>query len=662
MNHKLRALGLGALGLGALLTVQALTPAWAQPTAVPPLARFTRPVPVTAPGWTRLRLDAATRALMQPDARDLRVRDAVGAEVPFWLQTDESVDVPAVLGAQLTDVVETAEGWTIAINLGPDVPAHQRLRFAFAPRGIAPRVRLESSPDGLGWSELATVNLFRLGESQNLQQTEIPYAPTTDRYLRLAWPKAAGLPDLREVSAEPAPAASAQTTDLPLGIERTAAGPGFAEYRLALPGPGVVPDSLQLTWTGAGSAGYRVQRAVGGSWQTLAEGALRPDGDTVPLASTSAALDGAASDALRLELRPGGESVPDLGAASARIRVPWVLFYAATPGPHSLEYGAVGLAQPAAPGALPVALSDAVEVPLGAAVEVPPPPLPASLTAPGAALDAAEFKVGWPVAAAGAAPGDLVRLAVPDAVYDVADGSLADLRLLAGGKRVPHVLRPLAEPVSVTTRLGLAPQPMPTAGQSHLLVQLSPYKNLPVGLVELAAPATPFQRGVTAGFLQGAAGPELPRRYDLAPLGAATWDCPGVSVQPCRLAFTAAGSESGWLLVAFEDGENAPLPAVDLRAWRQGHELLFPWPGGTVSLLAGQPGLGAPQYDLAAVADQLAVYPTHEARLLTTAPAAPPPSAPVDGPAAEWLLLLAIAAAGLVLLAVLARVLRGAGE
>jgi hypothetical protein len=648
------------VGLG-LASLTAAPVGAQEPTNPPPAFRFIRPVPVTAPGWSKLRLDAGTRALMQPDARDLRVRDAVGAEVPHWLLSDEVVTAPASIAAQLTDVAETPEGWSITIDLGPQVPAHQRLRFAFAPRGIVPRVRLESSPDSQAWSELATVNLFRLGESQNLQQTEIPYPPTTDRYLRLAWPKSAGVPDLREVFAEPAPSSGAETSDVPLKVERTGAAPGFAEYRLVLPGPGLVPESLRLTWSGAGIAAYRVQRSLAGSWQTVAEGTLRPGGDTVPLATADLG-DSGASNALRLELRPGGDAVPEVTGATARIAVPWVLFYVATPGPHSLEYGAVGLAPSAAPDSSPVALADAVEVPLGDAVEVPLPALPASVTAPGAALDASAFKASWPVVAEGAAPGDLVRLVVPDAVYDVAASNLSDVRLTTGGQRLPHVLQPLAEPVSVTAQLAVVPRPMPEAGKSHLLVQLSPYAHLPIRLVELAAAATPFQREVTAGYLRDAQGPELPRSYDLAPLGSATWACPGVSVQPCRLAFPADGSDSGWLLATFDDGENAPLPAVDVRAWRQGHEMIFPWPGGTVNLLAGNPELGAAHYDLAAVANQLSAYPTHEARLVASAPRPPPSTSPVDGTTSQWALLLAIGVAGLVLLAVLARVLRGAGE
>jgi hypothetical protein len=94
--------------------------------------------------------------------------------------------------------------------------------------------------------------------------------------------------------------------------------------------------------------------------------------------------------------------------------------------------------------------------------------------------------------------------------------------------------------------------------------------------------------------------------------------------------------------------------------WRRGHELRFPWPGDPVRLLAGNPTLGAPRYDLASLADELALYPARAARLVepTAAPDSGAGVLDLDDQTARLILVLAIALAGVVLLAVLARVLR----
>jgi hypothetical protein len=106
--------------------------------------------------------------------------------------------------------------------------------------------------------------------------------------------------------------------------------------------------------------------------------------------------------------------------------------------------------------------------------------------------------------------------------------------------------------------------------------------------------------------------------------------------------------------VRFADGDNAPLPTVDLSVWRRGDVLLFAWPGqGRVQLLAGAPELAAPVYDLAALAEVLPVRPWQSAELDLGADlrrGSPPWWS-------RWVLPATLAVAGLFLLALLRRIL-----
>lgn len=61
------------------------------------------------------------------------------------------------------------------------------------------------------------------------------------------------------------------------------------------------------------------------------------------------------------------------------------------------------------------------------------------MAAPGANLSRERFRAAWAVTAAGAAAGDLVRLALPDTVYTQARADLGDLRLAVANRQIPYV-------------------------------------------------------------------------------------------------------------------------------------------------------------------------------------------------------------------------------
>jgi len=110
-----------------------------------------------------------------------------------------------------------------------------------------------------------------------------------------------------------------------------------------------------------------------------------------------------------------------------------------------------------------------------------------------------------------------------------------------------------------------------------------------------------------------------------------------------------------YLTVRFADGDNAPLPAVDVAAWRRGDALFFAWPGpGKVQLLAGARDLTAPTYDLSALAEVLPLRPAQIAELDLTGEGL---KEGVPPRWARWVIPAALAFAALSLLALLRRIL-----
>src|SRR6202043_4025072 len=129
-------------------------------------------------------------------------------------------------------------------------------------------------------------------------------------------------------------------------------------------------------------------------------------------------------------------------------------------GRYVLSYG--GVPSPGAGAAQPDASSvaagvEAAWIEPGPEEEARSAPLPAA-AAPGAALSRERFRASWAVMAAGAVAGDLVRLALPDAVYAQARPDLGDLRLVTGGRQVPYVRWTPPDPVPVAERADLRPE------------------------------------------------------------------------------------------------------------------------------------------------------------------------------------------------------------
>jgi Protein of unknown function (DUF3999) len=669
---------------GAALALTALAGAAANGADVRPAALqgtpYSRPVDVPAAGWVRVPLDlAALRHIGL--ASSLRVTAPTGEELQRWT-APWSADGER-RAVKVLEVAKGDRGWTLRLDAGPEPLVHERLLLDFARLATVPDVALDASQDGKSWEPLVAGDLFRLGSGEGLARTSLPYPATSARYLRLSWPARAGFPELRGVAVESTSPGRSLTVTSRSSPCREGPSAVARSCRLPLPAAGQTVRRLTVELAAGADVGYQLSQPLRGAWEPLAQGVWRGSRSgrhVIPLPAEPLA-----GDDLRLELfGAAGEPAPRLLGHSVDLAVDTVLFYAETPGRYVLSYG--GVPSPGAGAAQPDARAVAAGVE-AAWIEPGPEearsaPLPAA-AAPGAALSRERFRASWAVMAAGAAAGDLVRLALPDAVYAQARPDLGDLRLVAGGRQVPYVRWTPPDPVPVAERANLRPEAEKGRHYSRIEIYL-PAAGLPVSQLRLAAPPSPLRRPVGVRYPDEGPPGLAPREERL--VARSSWECLPEPPLPCRLDLPLTGPAPHHLTLRFADGDNPPLGSVDVAVWRRDDVLLFAWPAegpgqgqiqaqgqaqgqdrgqgpdhGTararVQLLAGAPGLSAPTYDLAALAEVLPVRPAQVAQLDLSGDDSRQGAAPWWS---RWVVPAAVAVAALFLLVLLRRILADA--
>jgi hypothetical protein len=612
--------------------------------ALEPARVYERDLDVAAAGWVRVPLDLEALRHSTPDGGDLRVIGPDGAEVPRLLASPPAR--PGRRRAQVIDVKPEggpAGGWRLTIDAGEGVPVHEQLIFDLDRRTAATAVRLEGSPDRRSWQPLAEGDLFRLGEGDGgLERTALSYPPSAVRYLRLAWPKAAGFPELRTVEIELSAGPSIALATGDSSCER--GGNGAVACRVDLPAPGATVRRIELSLSGAGAVGYLLEAPDGGHWSTIAQGVWQrpnPEGrlETRHLLNLDAEV--GTGDFLRLSLYAAG-TPPELSGVRLEIAPREVAFLAESPGRYTLVYGAGAGAPPRLETAVEV---DPAELAAGPERARPAPPLPAAAN-PGAALVLEAFPSSWEVAAPGAAAGDVVRLEIPDGVYAAAHADLGDLRLATGTRQIPYIRRTSPEPVRAAVAWGMRAEPERAHGWSRVELDL-PAARSPWTQISIATPGGPLRRRLEVLAVR----PRNPEPAGRETTIASTlWECNPMPPLPCRTLLPIEGPGASRIAVRFEDGDNAPLGEVELAVWRRRDALVFVWPGSAkVRLLAGAEAMAAPAYDLAALSGELLGRPWQAGEL-----------APVvrDEPRGlRFLLPIVLGLAGIGLLLLLRRIL-----
>lgn len=589
-------------------------------------AVYTRPVSVPEAGVWALPLDFDAHGF---GPSSLRLTDPSGRPVPVALDEGEAAQW---LEGRVTGVGRAEGGWWVEVELESGGALHDRFRFEAERTGLAEGVRLEARRDG-AWEEIAAGSLFRLGAGEALQDLELSYEPTEARRLRLFWPESAGVPELRAVRAAATGGGAIESAKAPLAA---CAAPS-ARHRTCLWRLAERTRRLEVDLEGPGPVGFRLWAGEDGAWREVDSGVLpEPAGGAPRRLGLDRALP--AHGDVRLDLH--GEARPT--AARAERRVPRLLFAAERKGELILEYG-----EGVSPGGRR-------EPPRGAPTTLAPGPeseLPRAPSAdrrPGAPVPDGPFAARWEVEV-DAASAPWAVLEVPEGAYEAAGSGLGDLRLTAGDRLLPFLLSPDPAPILVERRSELVPK----SAREHVSgVELGAPGALAWSQILVRTRLSPLDRRIRL-VGERERGPDGEERITTGPW--TEWLCAAPAPLPCVLALRPPPAAGGtrWRL-EIEDGDDAPLPTVEIEIHRRGDRLRFPVPvEDRLLLLAGRPDLGPPRFDLAARAAQVLAEPAVGARARRLEPAAPA----AEDRLAQALWLLGLAAAVAVLLWILGRVL-----
>lgn len=311
------------------------------------------------------------------------------------------------------------------------------------------------------------------------------------------------------------------------------------------------------------------------------------------------------------------------------------------PGPHVLYGGGPRGTSPTydLSAAAPELARMATEVlEAGPAAENPdfvPPEVRARLVDPGVEVSLRRQK--WVHEVSG--PAGLVRVPIPVDVLARARADLADLRLVdAEDRQIPYVLR---ERVPDAPADDLAFTRTERGATSILEVTL-PKPGVPVSTVSLTTLAPIFDRTITVARSRGGR---------LEPLRTVRWH--GES-RPNRLTLDVGQVVDDTLVVKVENGDDPPLPIEAVEVTWPRWELWATLPDGGARLVYGNASLGAPEYDLRLLNDEIGRRIAQVADVGEAASLAPPPLSMRD----RLLVLVGLGALALTLLGLVVRLLR----
>ncbi len=548
---------------------------------------------------------------------DLRLYDASGREVGYLLIAPPAPTERWRDGSVLP-IQATEEESGFEVDLGSAVRI-DRLRLSGIPAPFLKRVRLQGSGDRNHWSVLVdSGTVFDLPD-EHLKHTEIGFAPGEFQYLRITWDdrNSASVPLPTGVTARAVtPSAAPALVSVPVTFERRSSEPGRSRFRLLLPGAHLPVTAIELTCGG----GHLLRDA------RVSEPRL--SGATViPVSLGSSTLrravrgDVVAADLRVPILRPDGPDLDlvvddgsnpslELLAVSAELApLPWVFFESAAGETLAARFGDPTLP---APHYDLEAMRESVEsVQLADAhwgeSELSPLPTAAvpegnGLPATGAPIDPSTFQYARTLPAGQTG----LTAVVLDAAVLAHSRGLADLRIAAAdGHQVPYVFETLDEPLTLDLdelRPVVAPTPK-RPGESHYRLRL-PYENLPAAQLVLTTTARVFDRRVTLTVER----PPIDARSEprTETVVSTTWRHADPDDAAPALVMNLPSLPVATVELVIDEGDNSPLPLSRPKLLLPANRLrCFRDSGQELTLLYGQPSLGAPRYDLALLAPQV---------------------------------------------------------
>lgn len=615
---------------------------------------YSKTVQVPQSGWYKILLDLQVLSHLNIMWNDICLYDSAGNEIPltffFLPENQPSIKV------KIQSVIEEETGWILLFDLGPKELNHQGLRFDFLNRVAVSGIHLERSTDNKNWHFLANADLFRVGESQEMQKTSLNYDATHDRYLKLNWPKNAGYPSVQNIECEAVPETPQNLMSIEAKVKKQDSTLDGSSYLIELPGPALPLRRLIVAWEGSGTIGFRLMKPAEKQWIVLSEGILakseKPDLSSLMLSGKSVG-----ASLLRLEFLGSAEQIVKINKISAEIEPVWTLFYASEGGTYSLKYGGVGVAPSSFLEQKPPEnrTKQIKELIPGSETETPFFELPAPALALGPSVNMNEFKYSWLMKASDAKNGQLVSLEVPDKVYEESRDDLGNLRVMTLSRQVPYILWTLPNPKVAFQVKDMVPRYDVEARHSTVEIDL-PEQHAPFTIMELATPSFTFTRNTVLTNIVKNQGPgNILKEFNVAQI---FWTCPGTAALPCRVITEFPTNVSGKLRITLMDGDNPPLAKLSIRIWQRRDLLIFPWHAGeAMYLIEGSNSVAKPRYDIEMLKEQILARPMMKAQLGTKMELNP---AHVSSPVSyRWLLILALAFAAIFLLYILARLLRG---
>ena len=576
---------------------------------------------IAAPGLVKISLPVATLDAARPALEDLRLCDAAGTELPFFIERPVPAN-KAIRPAKSFQVSLNANATVITLETGLAQPL-DGVSLETPAGGFIKAVRVEGSADGQRWQTLATGRpIFR--EPSGANQLRVAVPPGAWGWLRLT---------VDDARTQPVPftgarifAAAAEATPMELqpatiternenpGETRLTLGLGAANLDVAsvrietdeplftrlitLAVPVVSEDAVREQVVGQGSV-YRV----------AVEGQKASENLSVPLESR------VPSHELILIIKNGDS--PPLAITGVRVerRPVDLVFMARSAGNYHLLTGNSRCPAPrydlASLGAdlknvavTPVKISTLADNPDFRASEAL-----AGVELNGAALDVADWKFRKPVKISG---GGAKQLELDLDVLAHAQPGFADLRVMHGSNQVPYIVQHTSISRTLTPSVTLtndAKQPK----LSRWLVKL-PQTGLPLTRLSCEARSALFQRDVT---LFEELTDERGDKYRRILGGAAWTQTPGRKSREFALPLNGR-LQGDTLFLETENGDNPPIELEKFAVFYPATRVLFKAKAGDeVFLYYGNPRVTAPSYDLNLVAGQLLAADKATATLAT---------------------------------------------
>ncbi len=625
--------------------------------ALPAAWQHAQPFDVASPGLVKISLPAATLDAARPALEDLRLYDASGNELPFFIERPAPVS-KAIQSARSFQISLNAATTVLTLETGLTQPLNG-VTLESPAQNFIKAVRVEGSADGQSWSPLAQGQpIFR--QSSGAGQLQVSFPPTAGRWLRLTVDdqRSAPIPftgaRLHAAAAVTPPsetqiATIAERNENPgetrLTLNLGAANLDVAAVKIETAEPlftRVVTLAVpQIAETGL----YEQVIGQGVIYRVAIEGQPTTANLSVPLETQVRARE------LVLLLRNDDSPPLPISAVQIERRPVYLVFLARTAGTVQLLTGNKFCSAPhydlAALGAnlkntavTPIAIFPLTENP-----DYRAPEALAGLEVAGAALDVSAWKYRKPVQV-GRGGAQQVELDLD--VLAHAQPGLADLRVMRGSNQVPYLLQRTSISRAITPVVTLANEAK-NPKLSRWLIRL-PQSHLPLTRLTCAATSPLFQRSVSVAEEFADERGDTFRRQ----LGSATWtQTPERKGKEFSLTLDGV-TQSRTLMIETENGDNPPIALEKFAAFYPAIRVLFKaQPNDPLLLYYGNPQAGPPSYDLSLVAGELLTADKVAAPLAAEEPLKKPAWAERQMPGSGGIIfwgILAVVVAGLLLI------------